>query len=162
MRKTSKQSEQPQFQIVNPNDEKIIELISDWYLSEWNIPKNRTVERLKSFSDDSAQFQVLMTLDSVPISTGGLYNHVSLLDKEPKFKFYQNWLALVYTIPAQRRQGFGALICEYIQSCSKKRGVKEMFLFTDTAERLYTRLGWNVLERLSLDKRNIVVMKKQL
>ena len=66
------------------------------------------------------------------------------------------------TIPGKRYQDFGALICDYIQNYSKQLGVKEMFLFTDTAERLYTRLGWNVLERLSLDERNIVVMKKQL
>jgi len=153
---------QPQFQIVNPKDDKIIELISDWYLSEWNIPKDKTIKRLKSFSENGSQFQVLMTLDTIPISTGGLYNHVSLLDKQPRFKVYQNWLALVYTTPGKRHQGFGALICDYIQSYSKQRGVKEMCLFTDTAEKLYTRLGWNVLERLSLDERNIVVMKKQL
>ena len=153
---------QPEFQVVNPNDEKIIELISDWYLSEWNIPKDKTIKRLKSFSKDSSQFQVLMTLHNVPIATGGLYNHVGLLDKEPRFRIYKNWLGLIYTIPDKRHQGFGALICDYIQNYSKKRGVVEMFLFTDTAERLYTRLGWNVLERLSLNKRNIVVMKKQL
>ena len=110
--------------------------------------------------EDSFQFQVLMTLDSVPISTGGLYNHVSLLDKQPRFKFYQNWLVLVYTIPGKKDISFGALICEYIQSCSKQRGVKEMFLFTDTAERLYTRLGWNVPGKTFARQRNIVVMKK--
>jgi GNAT superfamily N-acetyltransferase len=153
---------QPQFQIVNPSDNKLIELISEWYLTEWNIAKDKTIKRLKSFSHDCSQFQVLMTLDAVPIATGGLYNHVSLLDKEPRFKVYKNWLALVYTIPDKRHQGFGSLICDYIQDYLKRRGVKEMFLFTDTAEKLYTRLGWNVLERLSLDERNIVVMKKQL
>jgi hypothetical protein len=153
---------QPQFQIVNPKDEKIIELISDWYFDEWNIPKDKTIERLKSFSNISSQFQVLMTLDGVPITTGGLYNHVGLLDKEPRFRVYKNWLALVYTIPDKRHQGFGALICDYIQNYSKKRGVEEIVLFTDTAEKLYTRLGWIVLERLSLGERNIVVMKKQL
>jgi len=152
----------PQFQIVNPNDNNLLELISGWYLSEWKIPKDKTIERLKSFADDSSQFQVLMTLEGIPIATGGLYNHVGLLDKEPRFGMYKNWLALVYTIPEKRHQGFGALICNYIQDCSKKRNVKEMFLFTDTAERLYTRLEWTVLERLRLGERNIVVMKKQL
>ena len=100
------QVKQPQFQVVNPNDEKIIELISDWYLSEWNIPKGKTIKRLKSFSKDSSQFQVLMTLHNVPIAAGGLYNHVALLDKEPRFRIYKNWLGLVYTIPDKRHQGF--------------------------------------------------------
>ena len=103
-----------------------------------------------------------MTLDNIPVTTGGLYNHVGLINKEPRFEIYKNWLALVYTLPDMRHKGFGALICNYIHDYSKKLGVKEMHLYTDTAERLYERLGWNVLERLFVDKRNIVVMKKDL
>ncbi|MEP6949814.1 MAG: hypothetical protein ABI863_11090 [Ginsengibacter sp.] len=150
------------FQIVQPGDNTIIQFIADRYLSEWNIPKDKTIERLQSFTGNDFQFQVLMTLDSIPIATGGLYNHVGLLDKEPRFRIYENWLALVYAIPGMRHRGFGALICAYINDYSKTLGVKEMYLYTDTAERLYTRLGWNQLERLSLGERNIVVMKKDL
>ena len=102
-----------------------------------------------------------MKLNDVPIATGGMHNHVGLLDKEPRFKQYKNWLALVYTIPGKRQQGFGASICEYIERLSKDRGLKELFLFTDTAERLYTRLGWNELERLPLGKKECCCNKKR-
>ena len=93
---------QPQFQIINPNDNKTKELISDWYLSQWNIPKNITSQKVKSFSGEGLPFQVVMTLDDVP-ATGGLYNRVGLPDKEPGFSIYKYWLALVYTIPNKRR-----------------------------------------------------------
>lgn len=148
--------------IVKSGNRKTIQLIADWYLDEWNIPGDKTTQKLKSFSGDSNQFQALLTLDGVPVTTGGLYHHVGLVDKEPKFSIYKSWLALVYTIPGKRQQGYGTLICNYIQEHAKKLGIKEIFLFTDTAERLYTRLGWNVLERTSVDERNIVVMKKEL
>lgn len=59
-------------------------------------------------------------------------------------------------------QGFGALICHYISEYSKKRGVKEIHLFTDTAEQLYLRLGWHQVERVTLGVRKVVVMKKEL
>jgi GNAT superfamily N-acetyltransferase len=150
------------FQIVQPGDNKALQLIAEWYLSEWNIPVNKTIERLKTITADDSQLQALMTLNNVPVTTGGLYNHVGLLDKEPRFRIYHNWLALVYTTPGMRHQGFGALICSYIQNYSKKLGMKEMYLFTDTAESLYERLGWHQVERLSLGQRNIVVMKKDL
>jgi GNAT superfamily N-acetyltransferase len=101
-----------------------------------------------------------MTLDGVPISTGGLYHHVGLLDKAPHLKVYKHWLALVYTIPKQRNQGYGALICQRIQHHSKSIGIDKLYLFTDTAERLYRRLGWAEIESLSIDSRNIVVMEK--
>jgi GNAT superfamily N-acetyltransferase len=105
---------------------------------------------------------VLLTIDKIPVSTGGLYNHVALLDKEPRFNIYRNWLALVYTIPEKRRHGFGAMICNYIQQHAKELCIKEMHLFTDTAERLYSRLGWNKLEQTALGKRKITIMEKQL
>jgi phosphoribosylglycinamide formyltransferase 1 len=150
------------FQIVQPTDTKNIELIANWYLSEWDIPVDKTIQRLKTITCDNFQAQVLMTLDGIPITTGGLYNQVGLTDKEPRFRIYKNWLAQVYTIPNRRHQGFGELICGYIQDYSKKMGVKEMYLFTDTAENLYKRLGWYPVERLPLGERKVVVMKKKL
>jgi len=150
------------YKIIRPVDNENIELIAHWYLLEWNIPKQTTIEKIKSFSGDSKQFQVLMTLDNMPVATGGLYNDVGLLEREPKFRVYKNWLALVYTTPENRKKGLGALICNNIQDHSKKLGIKEIYLFTDTAESLYKRLGWYQLERLSLGARKIVVMKKRL
>jgi phosphoribosylglycinamide formyltransferase 1 len=151
-----------QFQIVQPGDLKIIHLIADWYLSEWNIPVEKTIQRLATITSDASQLQVVMTLEGIPISTGGLYHQVGLTDKQPKFRIYKNWLAQVYTMPNSRHQGFGALICNYIQDHAKKMGEKEMYLFTDTAENLYKRLGWYSFEQVSLGERNVVVMKREL
>jgi GNAT superfamily N-acetyltransferase len=150
------------YQLIKPGDKEHIELIADWYLSEWNIPIETTIEKIKKLSADNYQFQVLMTLDNKPIATGGLYNHVGLLDRDPKFKIYKNWLALVYTEPENRGKGFGPLICNTIQDHAKVLGLKDIYLFTHTAENLYKRLGWQQLERLVLGGKDIVVMKKEL
>ena len=150
------------YQIINPTDNENIKLIADWYLSEWNIPVQTTIEKIKKLSAANYEFQVLMTLDNKPIATGGLYNHVGLLDKEPRLKIYKNWLALVYSKPDVRGKGIGALICNYIQDHSKKLDLKEIYLFTHTAENLYKRLDWKQLERLALGGKDIVVMKKEL
>lgn len=151
-----------QFHIVQPNDEATFALIADWYLREWKIPADKTIQKLETVTADKLQFQVLLKIEDIPVSTGGLYNHVGLLDKEPRFNMYKNWLALVYTTPDKRQQGYGALTCSYIQDYSKTLGLDTMYLFTDTAEKLYKRLGWNEMERLALGNRNIVVMKKDL
>ena len=150
------------YQIVTPDDNKNIELIAEWYLSEWNIPIQTTIDKTKKLSADNYEFQILMTLDNKPIATGGLYNHVGLLDKEPKLKIYKNWLALVYTTPENRGKGLGALICRHIQTHAKDLGLKDIYLFTHTAENLYKRLEWQQLERLALSGKDIVVMKKEL
>ena len=118
------------YQIIPPDDNENITLIADWYLTEWNIPIQTTIEKNKNLSEDNYEFQVLMTLDNKPIATGGLYNHVGLLDKEPRLKIHKNWLALVYTKPDDRGKGFGGLICNHIQDLSKDFGLKEIYLFT--------------------------------
>lgn len=151
-----------EFQIIKSNESQTIQLIADWYLSEWNIPIEKTAQKINSFEEDGSQCQVLMLANGIPVSTGGLYAQVGLHSKEPRFGIYKNWLAQVYTIPSMRHKGLGALICNYIQDISIANGAKEMYLFTDTAENLYTRLGWTPLERLLYGHRNIVVMKKQL
>jgi GNAT superfamily N-acetyltransferase len=150
------------YQIITPDDNENIALIADWYLTEWNVPVQTTIEKTKKLLADNYEFQVLMTLDNKPIATGGLYNHVGLLDKEPRLKIYKNWLALVYTKPDDRGKGLGALICNHIQDHSKDLGLKEIYLFTHTAENLYKRLDWQQLERLVLGGKDIVVMKKEL
>ncbi|MGN6616249.1 MAG: GNAT family N-acetyltransferase [Ilyomonas sp.] len=150
------------FKILKPNDQATFQLIADWYLSEWKIPCDKTIERLQTITADNSQFQILMTLNGTPISTGGVYDHVGLLDKEPRLKIHKNWLALVYTLPEKRHQGYGALICKHIQDHSKSLGIYTMHLFTDTAENLYKRLGWTEMERLAMGDRNVVVMKKEL
>lgn len=40
--------------------------------------------------------------------------------------------------------------------------LKDIYLFTHTAESLYKRLAWQQLERLALGGKDIVVMKKEL
>jgi GNAT superfamily N-acetyltransferase len=150
------------YRIIRPDDNKNIEVIADWYLSEWNIPIQTTIDKTNNLSADNHEFQILMTLDNKPIATGGIYNHVGLLDKVPRLKIYKNWLALVYTTPEFRGKGFGALICRHIQNHSKTIGLKDIYLFTHTAENLYKRLEWQELERLALGGKDIVVMKKEL
>jgi len=147
------------FKILGSNDQQYFELIAGWYLREWNIPVERTLKRLQTITIDGLQFQVIMTLSGVPITTAGVYNHVGLLDKEPKFEIYKHWLALVYTVPNQRRNGYGTLICNFILEHSRSLGIETLHLFTDTAEPLYKRIGWQGIERVSMGDRKVVVME---
>jgi GNAT superfamily N-acetyltransferase len=151
-----------EFHIVQAGDNAIFQTIADWYLQEWKIPTENTFRKLELITSDALQFQAIVKVDSEPVATGGLYNHVGLMEKEPRFKIYNNWLALVYTRPEHRKSGYGASICKFIQEQSAKRGINEMYLFTDTAKSLYSRLGWTELEKVSMGNRNVVVMKKNL
>lgn len=148
-----------QFHLIKLSDKQRIELISQWYLNEWNIPMEDTLNKINNLSLDRQEFQILMTLNQEPIATGGIYRHVGLIDKLPHLKMYKNWLALVYTLPSYRGKGYGAKLCQHIKHQSIYLGLQEIYLFTHTAENLYTRLGWQVIERQSLGGKDIAVMK---
>lgn len=147
-----------EFKIVTPNDKQTFEIIANWYVNHWKIPKERTLTRLDEITNDALQFQVLMLVNNIPVATGGVYNWVSILDKVAYLNEHKHWLALIYTDGAHRQKGYGALLCKFIQNHAKTLGLKKLHLYTDTAERLYARLGWQVLERISVAERNVVVM----
>jgi GNAT superfamily N-acetyltransferase len=150
------------FQKVKPDDKKPIELIAGWYEREWKIASQITIQKISSYPAEGIPFQILMTVDGLPVATGGLYHEVGLLDYEPKYRIYGPWLALVYTAPKNRNKGYGALLCQKIQEISKDLGLKEIFLYTFTAETLYKQLGWEELERTNYKGKDAVVMKKKL
>ncbi|MCC7302541.1 MAG: GNAT family N-acetyltransferase [Bacteroidia bacterium] len=150
------------YYIVKPDDIKAIELIADWYLKEWNIPANTTIQRLTALPLESVPFQVMMTLDGLPIATGGLYNHIAQHDHEPYFKISGAWFTLMYTTNENRNRGYGALLCEKIKDLSKGFGLKEIFLFAYTGETLYKRLGWQEIARIRSKDRDIAVMETKL
>ena len=122
------------------------------------MPKEKTIVKLTNVTASEAQFHVLMYVDNIPVATGGLHDHVSLQDKVLRFNSYKDWLALVYTIPEERGKGYGAQLCSFIMDRAKENGIEKMYLFTERAESLYTKLGWTTLEKLSVGERELTVM----
>ena len=147
---------------ILPDDEMYISIIASWYFHEWGIPEADTINRIKGLGTDNEAFQVLLTLDGKPIATGGLYNHVGLLNKLPHLKIHKHWLALVYTIPEYRGKGAGSAICMEIERMAGNLGCSVIYLFTHTAENLYQRLGWKTVQRLILADKNIAIMKRDV
>lgn len=151
-----------QYLPVLPGNDTYIALIAGWYLHEWNMATDTTTRKINGLSRAGDEFHVLMTLNDEPVATGGLYHHVGLMHRVPHLHTYPNWLALVYTRPGHRGKGLGTMLCEHIQGRAKALGLTQIYLFTHTAEQLYLRLGWTEVERLELENKNIVVMKKVL
>ena len=136
------------FYKVQSTDEKLIDLISNWYLDEWNIPFENTYQRLANIQNDDVIFQLILSKNQEPIATGGLYKRIGLLNVHPKFKKFEPWLALLYTIKNKRNLGFGEKLLQKIEDISKELGFKIIYLHTFTAERLYLRNNWKPLKEL--------------
>jgi GNAT superfamily N-acetyltransferase len=147
-----------EFHILKQEEHDKFQLIANWYYEHWKIPKDKTIEKLRKVTASLTQFHVLMSIANIPIATGGLHDHVSLQDQVPRFKMYKDWLALIYTIPDERGKGYGAQLCSFITSRAKESGIEKIYLFTERAESLYKRLGWETLEKVFAGERDLTVM----
>jgi GNAT superfamily N-acetyltransferase len=147
---------------IKPEDTAILEQIAGWYFEEWKMTPATTIQRLSGFPVNGIPFHLLMTVDGIPVATGGLAHEVSLMTEVPRLKMYQPWLALVYTITENQNKGYGTMLCHKIEEMAREQGVKEYFLFTYTAEKLYLKLGWEVMERISARDKDMVIMRKHI
>ena len=140
----------------------LIPSIAKWYNSEWNIPIETSINDLKEKLNGTIPLQLVVFLDEIPVATGGINEHVRLLDVEPRFKQYGPWLALLYTLPPYRGRGIGTYLCNSLDAEVVKQGLTKYYLYTYTAERFYVRQGWNILENIVYKSNNTVVMYKDL
>lgn len=149
-------------QKLSPTDKILINQIAQWYLSEWAIPIDITIHRLSNPSNDDVLLQLVLSKNNIPAATGGLYNKVGLLKEHERFQKFKPWVALLYTNTNNRNQGLGHLLLNKIEEEAKKTGLKNIYLFTFTAENLYKRAGWKEMERVNYRGNDTVVMKKFL
>jgi len=147
---------------INTTDKGFIDQAAIWYLQEWSIPIERTIQRLSTQTKDDVLFQLAFYKNGKPIATGGLYNNVGLLHEHEKFKKLGPWIALLYTEPNSRNQKCGQTLLQEIEKNSKNLGYKEIYLYTFTAESLYLRNGWKPLEQVIYKGNDTVVMKKEI
>lgn len=147
-------------QLVSTNHE-LIALISNWYEKEWSIPKNITADSFVDIPNSRVIFQTIMTLNGVPIGTGGIYRKVGIQDKVKKYGDYEPWLALMYTTPEVRGTGLGGQLLAAIEMQAQQYSLDKIYLFTHTAKSLYLKNSWDVEDEFLINERVITVMKKE-
>jgi len=148
--------------LVASDDHSVLSLIADWYHDEWGIPVADTVNNLRAVTADIYQFQMLLFVNGRAVATGGVYDHVGLLNHKPELNIYKKWLAQLYTIPGERGNGYGIRLCKQIQDHCRALALEKIYLFTHTAGPMYQKLGWSIIQQLTISNRNIAVMEKTL
>lgn len=72
------------------------------------------------------------------------------------------WLAALYVAPDYRRQGIASALVRAIEQHARNICCNQLYLYTVTAEGLYTKLGWTVRERFDWHGAKFVLMARQL
>ncbi len=68
------------------------------------------------------------------------------------------WLASVLVAPEHRRRGVGTALIHRVVDEARTLGFRTLYLFTPDKEALYTKLGWQFLERTEYLAQTVVIM----
>ena len=127
----------------------LIPTLARWHFAEWNglVPGWSYPGAISDLESHHGRGSMPETL--VAIAGSEVLGSVSLLAQDlPDLPPYTPWLASLFVAPDHRGRGVGhALVARVIED-ARTIGADRLHLLTTDAERFYTRLGFQVLDRL--------------
>lgn len=138
-----------------------IDICARWRAAEFAVLEASFDEErasLNAFASDQTQQVVLMArCEGEPAGTCLLAPR----EIDPVHEV-SPWLAGLFVAPAYRRRGVGAVLVRAIESEARQRGHTRLYLYTDTAEAYYQRLGWRTIDRANWKGFDTVLMARDL
>jgi GNAT superfamily N-acetyltransferase len=141
----------------------LIPLLAAWFHAEFGRRSpDLSVERIERrlherLNRDRIPFTLVGFLNQRPVASTSL--KIRDMDTQPQ---YRHWLSTVYVQPDYRGQGIGSYLIEYTVREAARLGAEILYLYTSDRERLYSRLGWIVTDRVEYHGRSVVIMKRAL
>ncbi len=137
--------------------------LAQWSWHEW---RHIYEQRGQTLEHALRNYRERINVDRIPIALialnekGELVGTVSLksedLDVRPEITL---WLGGLYVAPEWRRRGVASLLMERAVVEARRLGLSSLNLWTSSAERLYTKLGWEVAEQIDYGGKPIVIMR---
>lgn len=144
-------------------DHGLIDVLSEHHQKEWgHLCPGETLEgrknRMRIFLGDG-----FIPTMYVAKKNGNCFGTVAIVENDMDTKpELTPWMAFVYVFPEHRRKGIGGMLVKYIMDKTRENGIKKMYLFTETQEKLYSRFGWETTSREKYHGFDIVIMETEL
>lgn len=133
--------------------------LARWHHGEWSHfrPAFTLEERIAELKESCGRHEIPATFvaSDGPRLLGSAMLVPHDMDHNPH---WTPWLASVFTAPEARGQGIATALCQRVMHFASKLGLARIYLYTPSAERLYARLGWSVLERLNYRGVDVTIM----
>lgn len=124
----------------------LLPIVAEWLWREWWQRSGRSLEQTQAIyaacrAEVGAPQTFVLLADGVPVGTATLARKD--LDERPDLT---PWLAGVFVIPEARGRGcVRCLLAAFDEAC-RAASIGTAWLYTNTAERVYLRGGWQVAE----------------
>jgi GNAT superfamily N-acetyltransferase len=122
-------------------------------------------QRKQTLDHSLKNYRERMNTDRLPLTlvavhSGELVGMVSLkfhdMDTRPDL---DPWLGGLLVLPEWRNRGVGTMLMLRATEQARRLNVPRLYLWTHSAEKLYHKLGWQVVERTNYFGKEAVVMK---
>jgi len=139
----------------------VIPMLAQWFYKEWAyLHPGKTladVERLIGERINTNKIPLALVafenqelIGTVSLKVNDMDTH---LDLSP-------WLAGLYVSAPLRRKGIGATLVSAIEKKACELGIERLYLHTPESETFYSKLGWQVKERVKYHGYPVCVMQK--
>ena len=141
----------------------LIEELAELNFKEWGEYKPEDTlaartERMRAACGKGAIPSVVVALEDGRLLGGALLID-SDMDARPQLT---PWLAGVYVKAEQRGRGIASQLVNRIVEEAAALGLPQLYLYTDAAQSLYARLGWEVVEDMIYEGLPVTVMKRSI
>ena len=136
--------------------------LARWSWSEW---RSIYEERGQTFEHALKNYRERTNTDCLPLALVAFHGNELIGTVSLKFNDLDTrrdldpWLGGVFVIPTWRRRGVATLLMQRAVEAAANLNIQRLFLWTSSAEGLYLKLGWTVLERSVYAGKDIVVMQ---
>ena len=144
------------------------ELAGELARLSWKEWQDVYQQREQTLEDSLKNYRERMNTDRLPLTlvalhAGELVGMVSLkfhdMDTRPDL---DPWLGGLLVLPEWRNRGVGMMLMHRATEEARRLDVPQLYLWTHSAEGLYHKLGWQVVERSDYFGKEAVVMQIHL
>ena len=144
--------------------EKAIPVLAKWYYQEWGyLNRDNNLEKvtakLHGNLNKNKILLILLAIENTEV-LGACQLRYREMDIYPE---KEHWLGAVYVADYHRGTGIAEKLIDKTVSVAKQLGVEKLYLQTQhPSGGLYSRLGWQALERVNYHGLEVLVMEREL
>ena len=142
----------------------LLETIGRWHWDEWgHVDPGGSVEKwIEGLAERTMRDEIPTTYIAIS-DEGVLLGSVTLVDCDMDTRIdLWPWLAGLYVHAKYRRKGVGSALVYHAMMKTRAMEIAKLYLYTSTSEGLYSRLGWQTVDREFYEGEDVAVMSISL
>jgi N-acetylglutamate synthase-like GNAT family acetyltransferase len=140
-----------------------VEVTARWRWEEFVRGSGRPFEPMLEAAIRAAALALPMPRTLVLLVDGEAVGTASLaardLEERPDLT---PWLAGVVVAPHARGRGHAARLVAAVEQAARDDGIATLWLYTNTAERIYARVGWRTVATVQHNGKPFALMRREL